>query len=316
MHVVDLARQSHAMAFYFKKMNVYEKVRKSECYKETGKAPIGVRWADVNKQDQKDPLYRSRSVAKDYNNSKEPDLCTATPPLEFLRLIVSLAASSQDKCERLWKIMVTDVSRACFYGPNLNPRSSRFAPKISSGETNTDVASCLYQCMARGQPQEIGRDAAQTFSRQTDSPHLHLRRVYFISPLEELWYSCTVTISCSGAELRWLEAALERKFEIKSKTIGHDVGDRTEVKILNRVISVTQQGFRYEPDLRHAELVVSELGLESAKSVSTPWTDACDSSSLLDAEHFKKYQSISARVNFLARDRMDIHSLRQKNARE
>ena len=109
----------------------------------------------------------------------------------------------------------------------------------------------------------------------------------------------------SGAELRWLEAALERKFEIKSKTIGHDVGDRTEVKILNRVISVTQQGFRYEPDLRHAELVVSELGLENAKSVSTPWTDACDSSSLLDAEHFKKYQSISARVDFLAQDRMD-----------
>ena len=70
----------------------------------------------------------------------------------------------------------------------------------------------------------------------------------------------------SGAELRWLEAALERKFEIKSKTIGHDVGDRTEVKILNRVISATQQGFRYEPNIRHAELVVSELGLENAKS--------------------------------------------------
>ena len=112
--------------------------------------------------------------------------------------------------------------------------------------------------------------------------------------------------SSSGAELRWLEAALERKFEIKSKTIGHDVGDRTEVKILNSVISVTQQGFRYEPYLRHAELVVSELGLENVKSVSTPWTDACDSSSLLDAEHFKKYQSISARVNVLAQDRMDL----------
>ena len=57
-------------------MNVYEKVPKSDCYKETGKAPIGVRWVDVNKQDEKDPLYRSRLVAKDYNNSKEPDLYT------------------------------------------------------------------------------------------------------------------------------------------------------------------------------------------------------------------------------------------------
>ena len=85
---------------YFKKMNVYEKVPKSECDKESGKAPRGVRWVDVNKQDEKYPLYRSRLVAKDYNNSKEPDLYTATPRLEFLRLIVSLAASSQDK---MWK---------------------------------------------------------------------------------------------------------------------------------------------------------------------------------------------------------------------
>ena len=120
----------------------------------------------------------------------------------------------------------------------------------------------------------------------------------------------------SGAELRRLEAALERKFEIKPKTIGHYVGYRTEVKILNRVITVTQQGFRYQPDLRHAELVVSELGLESAKSVSTPWTDACDSRSLLDAEHFKKYQSISARVYFLAQDRMDLQFAAKECARK
>ena len=86
-----------------------------------GKAPIGVRCVDVNKQDEKDPLYRSRLVAKDYNNSKEPDLYTATPPLGFLRLIVSLAASPQDKCGRPWKIVVNDVSRAYFYAPSLNP---------------------------------------------------------------------------------------------------------------------------------------------------------------------------------------------------
>ena len=143
--------------------------------------------------------------------------------------------------------------------------------------------------MARGQPQEIDRDATQSDD--------------FVS-------------TSSRAELRWLEAALDRQFEIKSKTIGHDVGDRTEVKILNRVISVTQQGFRYEPDLRHAEVVVSELGLENAKSVSSPWTDACDSSSLLDAEHFKKYQSISKRVNFLAQDRMDLQFAAKECARK
>ena len=41
-------------------------------------------------------------------------------------------------------------------------------------------------------------------------------------------------------------------------------------------------------------------------SVSTLWTHACDSSSPLDAEHFEKSKSISARVNFMAEDCMDL----------
>ena len=45
---------------------------------------MGVRWSYVNKQDRHDPLYRSRLVAKDYHNSTEPHLYTATPPLKFL----------------------------------------------------------------------------------------------------------------------------------------------------------------------------------------------------------------------------------------
>ena len=52
------------------------------------------------------------------------------------------------------------------------------------------------------------------------------------------------------------------------------------------------------------DMLHSSLGLERAKTVSTPWTDACDSSSPLNAAHFKTYQPISARVNFPAQGRM------------
>ena len=79
-------------------MKVNEKVQKSECQKANGKAPSGVQWIGLHKQDVQYPLHGVRLFAKDYNHSKEPDLYTATLPLEFLRLIVSLAASSQDKC--------------------------------------------------------------------------------------------------------------------------------------------------------------------------------------------------------------------------
>ena len=49
---------------YFKEMNVYKKVPLAECWAKTGRAPIGVRWVDVNKGDSKNKNYRSRLVAK------------------------------------------------------------------------------------------------------------------------------------------------------------------------------------------------------------------------------------------------------------
>ena len=48
-------------------MGVYEKVDINEAWSETGKAPIAVRWVDINKGDTANPNYRSRLVAKEFN---------------------------------------------------------------------------------------------------------------------------------------------------------------------------------------------------------------------------------------------------------
>ena len=47
------------------KHGVYLKVPIEECWRETGKKPIGVRWVDINKGDDVNPEYRSRLVAKE-----------------------------------------------------------------------------------------------------------------------------------------------------------------------------------------------------------------------------------------------------------
>ena len=67
---------------YFKKHGVYVKVPISRCWQLTGKAPIKVRWIDINKGDSINPNYRSRLVAKEINHSKshDPELFAATPP--------------------------------------------------------------------------------------------------------------------------------------------------------------------------------------------------------------------------------------------
>ena len=49
----------------FKRRGVYTKVPVEECWRVTGRAPIGVRYVDVNKGDHVHPNYRSRLVATD-----------------------------------------------------------------------------------------------------------------------------------------------------------------------------------------------------------------------------------------------------------
>ena len=82
----------------------------------TGKKPIAVRWIDVNKGDAKNPNMRSRVVAKEFNTYNDVSLYAATPPLEALILILSLAVTTHQHNES-WKIMTNDVSRAFFYAP-------------------------------------------------------------------------------------------------------------------------------------------------------------------------------------------------------
>ena len=76
--------------------------------------------------------------------------------------------------------------------------------------------------------------------------------------------------------LLWFKEQLSSRFEIKTKLIGvprRDAGGlevRPEGRILNRIVRWTSSGFEYEADLRHADLIIKELGLEEAKEVSLP----------------------------------------------
>ena len=63
------------------------------------------------------------------------------------------------------------------------------------------------------------------------------------------------------------------KYELKYRgTLGPIVtqGETTEITVLNRVILWTPRGIEYEADPRHAEIIIHELDLVGARSVSTP----------------------------------------------
>ena len=89
-----------------------------ECWNITGKAPIGVRWVDINKGDSSNPNYRSRLVTKEFNTGVYPELYAATPPSECLRIMLSKAASGRGQSMSL---TYADVSRAYFYAKAVRP---------------------------------------------------------------------------------------------------------------------------------------------------------------------------------------------------
>ena len=103
--MVRSARQEEIK--YFKAMNVYKKVPIKECWSDTGRAPIGVRWVDINKGDSTQPNYRSRLVAKEFKTEDKPEWYAATPPSECLKVIRGKMAANRNR-----KIAYADVSRA------------------------------------------------------------------------------------------------------------------------------------------------------------------------------------------------------------
>ena len=98
---------------YVHKMQLYSKVPIKEAYDHTGKAPISVRWIDINKGDSDCPNYRSQLVAREINTKKRDDLFAATPPFEALKIILSLITSGNNG----EMLMVNDISRAFLHAP-------------------------------------------------------------------------------------------------------------------------------------------------------------------------------------------------------
>ena len=90
---------------------------------------------------------------------------------------------------------------------------------------------------------------------------------------------------------------------------GPESRDAREMMILNRTIKWSSEGIEYEADPSHVEIVMEQVGLDSgSKPLSSPCGEkeevAEESSS---QEKSTMYRAITARLNYLAQDRIDIH---------
>ena len=74
------------------------------------------------------------------------------------------------------------------------------------------------------------------------------------------------TISGKEKQLNWFKEKIKEKFVVKFKArLGPEDDDGKSVRVLNRVIEWSDKGISYEPDQRHAELIVASVSVETCR---------------------------------------------------
>ena len=109
---------------HFTEKGVWLKRPRQDAFAATGRAPVSVKWVDVNKGDDVSPKYRGRLVARQLKamDTSGQSFFAPTPPLEALRTIMSLAASDvgdwktcrDPASNRRTQILMLGISRAYF----------------------------------------------------------------------------------------------------------------------------------------------------------------------------------------------------------
>ena len=312
---------------YLRKQEVYEKVPLEECLRETnGKGPITTRWIDTNKGDPANPNFRSRLVVREIKARKSPEeripqnmLFSSTPPLEAMRLLCSLWATERVSHRgRPLKIGLWDISRAHFYGV---PKR-RIYIQLPDEDASPGMVGRLTKSMYGTQ------DAPNIW--QQHYTQLLIKAGYLRGKSNgSVFYHPTLGVrvlvhgddfmALGDAEaLKEVDALLRSAYELKwLGTVGDEEGDHKEVHFLNRLIRCDQhQGasaILIEPDRRHVDLLVQQLGMDNAKGAETP--DVKKSVELqmqearspaLPKEQASLYRSCVMRAAYLSQDRLDI----------
>ena len=67
-----------------------------------------------------------------------------------------------------------------------------------------------------------------------------------------------------------LQVSLEKAYKVKCEVLGDGKDEKSEIRVLNRIIRRVDTGFALEADPRHAEIIVRDLGLIGAKPSKLP----------------------------------------------
>lgn len=263
------------------------------------------RWIDINKGDEKSPAYRSPLVIQEVRHSGTEAIFAATPPLESIRFLLSLQRSGN----KGWKVMFIDIRRAHWTAKILRLVYVRLPSDVCGADFCGRLNKAMYGW----------RDAAQCCEAETTDFFTSVgfapgigSPVSFVNLVRDLRVTIhgdDITALGSEAGLQWLKTQLETRYELKfGGVLGGDSGDVIHAMVLNRLthFDVDNQETTYEADPKHVQILVKELGLTDAKTVTCPGVNKKDETAALDPAMSSRYRSLVMRANHLALDRPDI----------
>ncbi|CAE7245381.1 unnamed protein product [Symbiodinium sp. CCMP2592] len=308
---------------WVRKQEVYRKVRLEQCYEDTGRAPITLKWLDRNKGDASNPNYRSRLVVREVKKSSRTDdlpeheLFSAMPPLEALKLLCSILVSQKVSAQgKPLKLKLFDISRAHFYGQSRR----KVYTNLPEGDEQEGYCALLQRTMYG--TQDASSVWQETYTKLMDGHGIKngsaWPAIFGCSErgLRMLVHGDDFFVLGDDDGQKFVEGVLAEKFEYRiDGCIGPEATDGTTLTVLNRIIEYDKATgtVKYEADPRHAEMVVKSLGLETAKPVTTPAEKQTLQSVLasmtmppLPPDQASLYRSVVMRASYLSQDRADI----------
>ena len=101
---------------------------------------------------------------------------------------------------------------------------------------------------------------------------------------------------------------MKKTYELKVRgRMSGDPTDAQEITILNRRLTWKGNEMTYEADLKHAEKIIEEMGLDDmSNGLTKPYVrELLDEEPLSESES-RRFRALAARANYLAQDRADI----------
>ena len=227
-----------------------------------------------NTGDSENPDVRCRLVAQEVNKGSGgcEDCYAATPPLEAKRLLFSEWATKKVRHGKKLKLSFVDIRKARFNGIPTRNLYIRLPAELGLRKhVLGKFVKCMYGTRDAGAIWEqcyVDCFIGLGFTRGIAPPCCFYHKEWGISVVV---HGDDFTAFGTDEALDLYESGLKKSFDCKIRgRLGTDEQDTEEIRILNRIVRITDKGLVYEADPRHVELLAKSLGLDDCKPVATP----------------------------------------------